>query len=385
MEIFNFGKKTINWIKSLQTGSTSKILQNGNFSGQIKLGRGCRQGDPVSPYLFVIAAEIMAEAIRENKHIEGITLHSQEHKTSLYADDTTLLLRPTEDNIRNCMQILKEFEQVSGLKVNKEKTKVAKIGAWRDNGIILCNELNLDWTQEFVSLGISYNISKFSNITELNIEGKIGEIQKLICLWNARNLTPYGKIIIVKSLLISKVIHILLSLPSPSAEMLSTLEQLFRNFIWNKKKPKFRKEIMETLPNLGGLKMTDLKSFDHALKISWIKRLVNQEKGWAEFPMKHGLNEILRYRDQYPKQILGTITKKFWRDVVLSIIKFNDCTNWKKNFIPYMPLWHNTLNNIEYRKDWECKGYHIVDDIISNNGIIYTENELKDRGLKSTF
>ena len=86
MEIFNFGKKTINWIKSLQTGSTSKILQNGNFSGQIKLARGCRQGDPVSPYLFVIAAEIMAEAIRENKHIEGITLHSQEHKTSLYAE-----------------------------------------------------------------------------------------------------------------------------------------------------------------------------------------------------------------------------------------------------------------------------------------------------------
>ena len=251
--------------------------------------------------------------------------------------------------------------------------------------IILCNELNLDWTQEFVSLGISYDISKFSNITELNIEGKIGEIQKLICLWNTRNLTPYGKIIIVKSLLISKVIHILFSLPSPSAEMLSTLEQLFRNFIWNKKKPKFRKEIMETLPNLGGLKMTDLKSFDQALKISWIKRLMNQEKGWAEFPMKHGLNEILRYGDQYPKQILGTITNKFWRDVVLSIIKFNDCTNWKKNFIPYMPLWHNTLINIEYRKDWECKGYHIVDDIISNNGIIYTENELKDRGLKINF
>ena len=244
---------------------------------------------------------------------------------------------------------------------------MAKIGAWRDNGIILCNELKLDWTQELVSLGISYNNSKFNNITELNIEGKIGEIQKLICLWNARNLTPYGKIIIVKSLLISKVIHILLSLPSPNAETLSTLE------------------IMETLPNLGGLKMTDLKTFDHALKISWIKRLVNQEKGWAEFPMKHGLNEILRYGDQFPKQIVGTITNKFWRDVVLSIIKFNDCTNWKKIYIPYMPLWYNTLINIEYRKDWECKGYHIVDDIISDNGFILTENELKDRGLNINF
>ena len=57
----------------------------------------------------------------------------------------------------------------------------------------------------------------------------------------------------------------------------------------------------------------------------------------------------------------------------------------KKNYIPYMPLWHNTLVNIEYRKNWESKGYHIVDDIISNNGFIYTENELKDRGLKINF
>ena len=123
LKYFNFGKQTINWIKSLQIGSTSKILQNGNLSSQINLGRGCRQGDPVSPYLFVIAAEVMAEAIRENKQIKGITLHTQEHKTSLYADDTTLFLKPNENNIRMCMQILKEFERISGLRVNKEKTK----------------------------------------------------------------------------------------------------------------------------------------------------------------------------------------------------------------------------------------------------------------------
>ena len=131
---FNFGISTINWIKSLQIGSSSKILQNGNFLNKINLERGCRQGDPVSPYLFVLAAETLAEAIRSNKEIKGITLYRQEHKISLYADDTTLGLQPTENDIRNCMQTLKEFEQVSGLKVNKEKTKVAKIGAWGTTG-----------------------------------------------------------------------------------------------------------------------------------------------------------------------------------------------------------------------------------------------------------
>ena len=129
------------------------------------------------------------------------------------------------------MQILKEFEQISGLKVNKEKTKVAKLGVWRDSGTTLCNGLYLDWTQKFTSLGINYDVNNLDKITDLNIESKIGEIQRLITLWNARNLTPYGKIIVIKSLLISKITHVLLSIPSPSLERLSRLETIFKNFI----------------------------------------------------------------------------------------------------------------------------------------------------------
>ena len=99
LQMLNFGNKIISWVKSLQINSSSKILQNGNLSGKIKLGRGCRQGDPVSPYLFVIVAEILAEAIRSNKNIEGITIYKKEHKISLYADDTTLITKANESSI----------------------------------------------------------------------------------------------------------------------------------------------------------------------------------------------------------------------------------------------------------------------------------------------
>ena len=74
-----------------------------------------KRGDRKSPYLFVLATE-------------GLRIHKKEHKQSQYADDTTLFLKYNEQNIRNCMRTLKEFEQISGLKVNTEKTKVIKIG-----------------------------------------------------------------------------------------------------------------------------------------------------------------------------------------------------------------------------------------------------------------
>ena len=92
-ELSNFGDKILNWIKILQTGSKSIVSQNGFFSDQIKLERGCRQGDPVSPYIFVICAEILGMAIRENKRIEGIKIFGCEHKITQYADDTTLLTK----------------------------------------------------------------------------------------------------------------------------------------------------------------------------------------------------------------------------------------------------------------------------------------------------
>ena len=81
-ELSNYGEKILNWIRILQTGSKSIVSQNEFFSDPIELERGCGQGDPVSPYIFVICAEILGIAIRENKRIEGIEIFGYEHKIS---------------------------------------------------------------------------------------------------------------------------------------------------------------------------------------------------------------------------------------------------------------------------------------------------------------
>ena len=86
-------------------------------------------------------------------------------------------------------------------------------------------------------------------ITDLNIQRKMGEIQKLIRIWS----TPYRKVIIIKSLLISKITHMLLSLPSPSVLCIKELNETFSMFLWCRKPPKWRKEILEGEYHEGGL------------------------------------------------------------------------------------------------------------------------------------
>ena len=148
----------------------------------------------------------MAAAIRANKKIQGIEVYGDEKKISLYADDTTLYLLASERNLRAALDALQEFRKMSGLKIKIEKTKIIKIGEWGDSRISYCKERDLIWTAKFTSLGIIFDANNLQDITEINIDNKIVEINKLIRIWTPRLLTTIGKITIIKSLLTSKFI-----------------------------------------------------------------------------------------------------------------------------------------------------------------------------------
>ena len=93
LRLFNFGDRLINVVKLLQANSFSKIEQNVFFSERIILERGCRQGDPVSPYLFVLSSEILSTVIRRCEDVRGLRVVTKEAKISLFAYDTSLFLQ----------------------------------------------------------------------------------------------------------------------------------------------------------------------------------------------------------------------------------------------------------------------------------------------------
>ena len=90
---------------------------------------------------------------------------------------TLFITRSERNYLRRCIEILDEFQLVSGLKLNVDKTKVVKFGGERDSSDIICSDLNLIWTNKFTSLGISYDVTDLDNVIKLNMEPKTLEIE----------------------------------------------------------------------------------------------------------------------------------------------------------------------------------------------------------------
>ena len=97
LESFRFGPDFIRWVKTLFNNIQSYVINNGLTTDYFTLERGgVRQGDPLSPYLFVVAVETLAIAIRQNTEIRGIRIGEDETKLLQYADDTTAVLSDTD-------------------------------------------------------------------------------------------------------------------------------------------------------------------------------------------------------------------------------------------------------------------------------------------------
>ncbi|XP_073367762.1 uncharacterized protein [Aegilops tauschii subsp. strangulata] len=121
LERRGFPSKFRDWIAALWCSSSSRVLLNGVAGTPMKHGSGLRQGDPISPLLFVIAIDplqrILNVATRKGM-LHKIRGRGAMVQTSLYADDAALFMAPIKRDIDNLAAILRGFGEVTGLSTN---------------------------------------------------------------------------------------------------------------------------------------------------------------------------------------------------------------------------------------------------------------------------
>ena len=140
-----------------------------------------RQGDPLSPYLFILAIEPLAAAIKRGQ-IHGIKVDRTEFLIGQYADDTFLLLDGEEGSLREALNIFRNFHLCSGLRINVEKTCAVWVGRDSLQKQPICEDLGLQWTRSFKLLGIKFDVDNLDRMVQLNLDDKLTEIEKVLCV-----------------------------------------------------------------------------------------------------------------------------------------------------------------------------------------------------------
>ena len=126
LQKFNIGDRFINWIQLLYRNPCARILTNQSLSPRFNLNRETRQGCALSPMLFALIIEPLAQMIRSHAAIHGYNTKDTLNKISLYADDILLYVTEPQDSIPAILDVINLFGTFSGYRNKLEQDTVAK-------------------------------------------------------------------------------------------------------------------------------------------------------------------------------------------------------------------------------------------------------------------
>ena len=275
LEAFNFGPLFVQWIRTFYSNVSSCVLNNGFATDHFNVGRGVRQGDPLSPLLFIMCLEVLACCIRQNNNIQGITVGDDEVKLVLFADDMSCFLtgRGSYEHLVKCIDY---FSCVSGLRVNAEKTEFFSLGCQKRIGGFLH-----DFKTSLKILGIYFCYNETARKRQ-NFDEILKSIKRTLNLWRWRGLTLIGRIQIVKSFAIPKFMA-KASLVHVSKDLIQEVNKELYNFIWRGKDKVKRVSLINEI-EFGGLKMLDIESMLKTQRVMCLKKYIEDyPSSWKLF------------------------------------------------------------------------------------------------------
>lgn len=234
---FGFPPTIVELIMWGVTSASISILWNGSKLESFSPQRGLRQGDPLSPYLFVLCMERLALLIQK-RVVEGswhpirIAKEGMNISHLFFADDILLFCQASRDQLHIVSETLKDFCEASGMRVNLDKSRMC------------CSKTVAHATQESFSSIMGFrrasNLGKYLGIPL--IKGRVtrdvflpilDKVNARLASWKTRMLNKAGKLCLAKSVLTSIPIYTMQSLWLPQA-ICDIIDKKVRCCLWAK-------------------------------------------------------------------------------------------------------------------------------------------------------
>lgn len=269
-----FGLKWRNWMKVCVSSPSFSILINGSPKRFFKGSRGLKQGDPLSPYLFIIATEILSRMIAKADSIgllQGSTPLIGNFSIIFiqFADDSLFMLKADAESMKYLRCIL-FLEAVTGLKVSLHKSSLSPIRSVPNieelAELFDCTIAELPITYLGLPLGAK---ASSKAIWSLVLE----RMGKRLSHWKGHLLSKGGKLVLLRNVLSSIPIYFLSSFVIPSS-VAAQMESPQRNFLWSTDQERRKicwvswKKICKPVCQ-GGLEIRPIKETTRALLCKW--------------------------------------------------------------------------------------------------------------------
>jgi retron-type reverse transcriptase len=236
MKQMGFDRKWLKWIQLIFSSGKSAVLLNGVPSRQFFCKRGVRQGDPLSPLIFVLAADLLQSAINKAFR-EGLLKapftpdYGMDYPIVQYADDTLIIMPAEQDQVRVMKEILERYANSTGLKINFHKSSMipinlSNINAQRIAPLIGCNIASMPFTYLALPLGTTKpSVQDLMPLVD-RIERRVSATFML--------MSYSGKVSLINSLLTSIATFTMCSIQL-HPKILEHIEKIRRHCLWVKK------------------------------------------------------------------------------------------------------------------------------------------------------
>jgi len=203
LEAYNIPENVRSWVSLIYSNTPANININNQLSSPIHLKSGVRQGCPLSPSLFALTIEPMANAIRKNTSIQGIPIPNGTAKIQMFADDTIFYCSAPGD-VPRIIETLELYSAASGAKPNLNKTEILPIGPERGGYIDYSPIKTLRYDTHVKLLRVQ--IANQPDPDKI-WPPQIDKVKNLTQLWCRRSISTTGKLVLIKQIMLSLIWH----------------------------------------------------------------------------------------------------------------------------------------------------------------------------------